>query len=75
MLPGKKTCGNTSSQSTKSRGGVQFLPLDCRRKARLKILFFTDTGSDAQKPMQQTEEPTTGIPALRDDARCAWHVA
>ena len=44
--PGKNILVKTSFQSTKSGGGEQFLPLDCRATARAKETFlFTDTGT------------------------------
>ena len=37
-------CGKTSFQSAKSGAGLQFLRLDCRERARIKGVCFTDTG-------------------------------
>ena len=44
--PPEKKCGQKSSQSTKSGAGAQFLPLDCRTKAHVKDVFFTDNSID-----------------------------
>ena len=43
--PPEKGTGRTIRlQSTKSEAGEQFLLLDCRAEARVKNMFFTDTG-------------------------------
>ena len=46
----KKTCGMTNFQSTKSRGGEQFLLQDSRAKDAIDGVFFQDAGVTVTVP-------------------------
>ena len=43
ILQKRKTLGHIGLQNTKSGGGEQFLPLDCRAPAGVKGMYFSQT--------------------------------